>query len=247
MTLLLGDTLILDRWSWIRRRLPQSHKGASLLDVGCGSGAFTIGAAKRGYEALGLTYSQAECLTATARARICKAVSAQFQNVDVRKLDEVGQLKQNFDVVICAECIEHILNDEKLMKDIAGCLRQNGLLLLTTPNLALRPINAMDAGPVSSVEDGGHVRKGYSVDQLKDLAEKSGLSVIEISFCGGWTSQRLTQLFRFLRKVAGIQIAGLVLLPLRVLPLCCEPFLTRLLGWPFYTICLVARKEALRP
>ncbi len=223
--------------------MPLPKKGATLLDVGCGSGAFTIGSAKSGYQALGLTYSQAEYQIATERARICNATMAQFQNGDARKLDEFGQLQNNFDVVICAECIEHILNDEKLMKDLAGCLKRDGLLLLTTPNLSLRPINATDAAPISGVEDGGHVRKGYTGERLTELAERNGLTVSEISFCGGWMSQRLTQLFRFLRKVFGLQIAGVILLPLRILPILCEPMLTRVLHWPFYTICMVARKE----
>ena len=49
-----GDALVWDRWRWIERRLRLTHNNEKLLDVGCGSGAFSIGAAKRGYKALGL-------------------------------------------------------------------------------------------------------------------------------------------------------------------------------------------------
>ena len=40
-TLIHGDTLVLDRWLWLRRQLkPARHASQRSLDVGCGTGAF---------------------------------------------------------------------------------------------------------------------------------------------------------------------------------------------------------------
>ena len=53
-----GDTLVLDRCLWFRRHLPVTRNGERLLDVGCGTGAFTMGAARRGYKATGLSWTR---------------------------------------------------------------------------------------------------------------------------------------------------------------------------------------------
>ena len=57
-TLLHGDTLVLDRWLWLKDRLPNTKNGDTLLDIGCGTGAFSVGAALRGYESLGLSWDE---------------------------------------------------------------------------------------------------------------------------------------------------------------------------------------------
>ena len=55
--LIFGDTLVLDRWLWLRKHLPRTEGGAVLIDVGCGSGTFTNAAARRGYLATGVSFN----------------------------------------------------------------------------------------------------------------------------------------------------------------------------------------------
>jgi len=58
ITLILHDTLVLDRWLWVRKYLNyyQNKNSLKLLDVGCGSGAMTIASAKMGFNSLGLSW-----------------------------------------------------------------------------------------------------------------------------------------------------------------------------------------------
>ena len=186
----------MDRWLWLKKYLPAVQNGSrSLVDVGCGTGAFTMGAARRGYRSLGLSWDKRNQTVAQQRAKICKAENATFQVQDVRRLDERPDLAGQFDVAICCECIEHILDDVKLMQDIARCLKPDGVLLLTTPNLSFKRM-AYDNDNLSTVEDGGHVRRGYSPEDIMRLCQASGFEVLKIEYCSGVLSQKLTSLKR---------------------------------------------------
>ena len=241
-TLVHGDTLVLDRWLWLRPRLPRVMPGsARLLDVGCGSGAFTIGAALRGYSALGLSWDLRNIDVAVHRAALCHASTASFEVQDVRRLEDRPDLAGQFDVVTCCEVIEHILDDRKLMRDMSRCLKHGGTLLLTTPYSGYRPITRGDAGPFSQIEDGWHVRKGYTHAELAALCAEAGLDTVEMEFCSGFASQKITWLMRSAEDVH--QLLGWALvLPLRPLPPLIDPWLSPLLRWPAYSVTLVARK-----
>jgi 2-polyprenyl-3-methyl-5-hydroxy-6-metoxy-1,4-benzoquinol methylase len=241
-TLIHGDTLVLDRWLWLRKRLiavqPESR---NLLDVGCGTGAFTIGATRLGYRSLGLSWDARNQRVAQERAKMCSAEGAEFQVQDVRQLDKRTDLNDSFDVAICCECIEHILDDNKVMRDIARCLKPGGTLLLTAPNNRFRPM-AFDNEVLATVENGGHVRRGYVPEDLKRLCKSAGFEVVAIEYCSGLLSQKLTSLKRIGEHLTSDLIIWPFILPFRWIPPIFDRSITRLTGWPDYSITLVARK-----
>jgi SAM-dependent methyltransferase len=242
VTLIHHDTLVLDRWLWLKSNLPRVPSGSKrLIDIGCGTGAFTIGAALRGYESLGLSWDERNQRVAADRAAICKASSAHFDVQDVRKLDIRKDLYDSFDVAVCCETIEHILNDTKLVVDISRCLKPGGTLLLTSPNYDYKPITRMDAGPFPPIENGEHVRKGYTPKRLTELCATAGLQVVRIGYCSGFLSQKITGLQRAVSRVH--HLAGWsVILPFRVLPPMLDSVVSPLFRWPDYCITLVASK-----
>lgn len=239
-TLVNGDAMTLDRWQWLSRHLPRTRNGERLLEVGCGSGAFTIGAALRGYDALGLSWSEFDLGRARARAEACGvAARALFETNDARRLGERTDLAGRFDVVICCETIEHILDDRRLMLDLHACLRPGGRLLLTAPNHDYRAITPSDDGPFCETETGWHVRRGYTSVMFRELCAEAGLVPEKLEYCSGWLSQKISWWWRLLERV-GPRTAWLCTLPLRVLPPLFDRPLTRLLRWPGYSLCLVA-------
>jgi SAM-dependent methyltransferase len=241
--LIHGDTTVIDRWRWLKRRLPPARNGSWLIDIGCGSGGFTIGAAKQGYHALGLSWDERNQRIARLRATMSGTDLAVFDILDARSLNERSDLRGKFDVAVLCEVIEHVINDVKLLRDAANCLQPGGVLLLTTPNANYKPITKEDEGPFLEEETGWHVRKGYRAEDLQRLAESAGLSVQEVSFCSGILSQKITGLFRVLTRLHPMAAWALIL-PLRILPPLLDNFVTGLLSWPKFSICMVARKPS---
>lgn len=239
--LIQGDFLMSDRWFWLKPRLPRTTNGETLLDVGCGAGAFTICAAQRGYKALGLTWDESDTKTAVERAAHCRVTGASFRICDVRQLDEQADLQGKFDFAVCCENIEHILDDRRLVKAIGFCLKPGGRLLLTTPNYHYRPIYKGDMGPFRTAEDGGHVRRGYSEGQLRDLFAGTGFIIERISYCGGFSSQKLTGFLRMFQGKSYL-IGWTTSLPARPLVPLVDGILNRLVDYPPFSICLEAYK-----
>ncbi len=242
MTLIHGDTLVLDRWFWLKSRLPKANNGERLIDIGCGTGAFSIGAESKGYKVLGLSWDNCNQAIAQERARICGAENVDFEVQDIRYLDTRNDLYDRFELAFCMETIEHILDDGKLFRDINKCLKPGGRLLLSTPYLNKYPIGSEDDEPLSDYEDGRHVRRGYSSSRLVELCDQSGFLPLKISFCSGFMSQKITSVMRATSRFNPLLAWGIIL-PLRLLPLVLDSWISPVLDWPFYSICLEAVKQ----
>jgi len=240
-TLHHGDPLVWDRWRWLAKRLRETHHDERLLDVGCGTGAFTIGTAKLGYKTLGLSWDERNQRVAAERARISRAPTATFVICDVRTLDEQRHLAGQFDVVICTENIEHIIDDFRLMRALAGCLKPGGRLFLTSPNMRRKPFSSMDYGPFPDFEDGRHVRRGYNKAMLGELCADAGLLVEEIGYISGPVSVLGAYIMHHVQRV-NRGLAWLAVLPLRPFPPLVDWWLGPLLGAAPFSITLEAVK-----
>ena len=225
--------------------MPRTRNGERLVDIGAGAGAFTIGAARRGYTALGLSWDAENRRVAAERARLCGARNVVFELLDIGQLGERKDLLESFEVAICLETVEHILDDRKFLSDIGSVLVPGEFFLLTTPNYHYRAITLGDDGPFLREETGWHVRRGYTPSMLFELCEASGFMVPEISYCSGFFSQKITWLIRNLSKLHWL-LAWFAVLPLRIVPPLLDPLARHILGWPDYSICLVAQKPRFR-
>lgn len=236
--LIHGDPCVLDRWLWVRGHLRKGS--ARTFDAGCGNGAFSIYAAREGNAVVAASFSEREQDDARRRAGVLGVEGIDFRLIDLRELasrtDELG----SFDQVICLETIEHLLEDQRLVDVLAGMLRPGGKILLSVPYAGHRHLYMEDPDP-SPVEDGFHVRYGYTPERLREVAENAGLRVTSEARVSGVISQKVTSLMRRLTARIGLPASWALTLPLRALVVLDRP-LSALLGYPHLSIALVAVK-----
>ncbi len=103
--------------------------GFSVLDVGCGTGSFTLAAVGRGARVTSLDIG----VELLRRARDKGAPRPVAGDVAMLPFPD-----RSFDVVISSECIEHTPHPERSVADMLRVLRPGGTLVLTCPNRAWR-------------------------------------------------------------------------------------------------------------
>ncbi|MDH3664967.1 MAG: class I SAM-dependent methyltransferase [Alphaproteobacteria bacterium] len=152
----------------------------SLLDVGCGAGITLRHLAKTAPGKI-RRYVGIDRLAERLHARYqdIKDIDVAFHNVDLDDAWDVGR----FDVVWCSEVIEHLIDDAGQIAKLKQAARPGGTVLITTPCLDfVRHVGTLFP-PIletSAVQDGGHVRHGYHIDDIRRLAAEAGLVVESI-------------------------------------------------------------------
>ncbi|WP_017258637.1 class I SAM-dependent methyltransferase [Pedobacter arcticus] len=108
---------------------------------------------------------------------------ANFIQQDLNFLD-AKMLHQKFDLIVCAEVIEHLYTSPKcLIQQLSQMLNADGYLLIQTPNaVSLRKRLSFLTGknpfeiPRENLKNPGHYRE-YTAKELKQLAAQSGFTV----------------------------------------------------------------------
>jgi 2-polyprenyl-6-hydroxyphenyl methylase/3-demethylubiquinone-9 3-methyltransferase len=146
--------------------------GKSMIDLGCGNGSLTAVFADRGYEIVGVDVAG----TGIKHAQTTRP------DLDFRAHDISGplpqDLRQQFDVALSIEVIEHLYLPRELFRRADESLVPGGSLVISTPyhgylkNLALAATNKLDShwGPAW---DYGHI-KFFSRATLTSLAAECG-------------------------------------------------------------------------
>lgn len=113
---------LLQKKSWVKKATGLSS--GSLLDIGCGTGAFLHVMQKSGWETTGLEPN------AGAREKAWELYELQVQTTDV-----LFQLPaQQFDVITLWHVLEHIHPLHEYLEQIRLLLKPNGAVLIAVPN-----------------------------------------------------------------------------------------------------------------
>ena len=82
----------------------------------------------------------------------------------------------SFDKVICAEVLEHLVDDRAAMAELARVLRPGGMLAVSVPRYGPELVNWALSDDYHNIE-GGHVRV-YRRSQLRERFEEVGLELV---------------------------------------------------------------------
>ena len=104
-------------------RLKKPFAGSTMLDIGCWSGRLSLPLARKAKSLLGVDIRR----------------SPEFKGKNVRFIksnafDFLLKCKEKFDIIICSEVIEHIVDQRAFLREIRKCLTDDGLVYLTTNN-----------------------------------------------------------------------------------------------------------------
>ncbi len=106
-------------------------KKGRLLEIGSGSGALLVAAARRGYDVTGVEYSEHACTTTRARL----AAEGLSGEVVCGEIDAIAHRVGEFDACVLADLIEHVRDPRQFVQIVHRILRPGGIIFIATPSL----------------------------------------------------------------------------------------------------------------
>ena len=180
----LLDLLLLRAWH-IQRELREwsvdkTDRELAIYDAGAGFGQYTYWLSGRSPKwnitAIDVKDEQvADCnvfFQRIGRPRV------KFNVGDVTKFSS----PERFELVVCVDVMEHILEDEAALRCYSTSLKQGGMLIISTPS-DQGGSDVHEEGEGSFIEE--HVRDGYNIDDIRAKCLRNGFSKVEARYSYG--------------------------------------------------------------
>ena len=154
----MRDTNALNRWVFSQF---QSALGKSVLEVGCGTGNFTVMIGETDADVLGVDIDEA--FVESARTATRHQTRVKIENRDITESDWDAE----FDTVVMLDVLEHLVDDAEFLRRLWNALTPDGRLIIKVPAMP-GIFGAMD-------EVVGHQRR-YTRRDLVERIEAAGFS-----------------------------------------------------------------------
>lgn len=103
-----------------------NRTGLDLLDVGCGSATLLGLMKRRGFQVIGVDFSQEAAAVAETENGV---------QVVVGSLEDAAFPAHSFDIVTLFHVMEHVTNPRNVLREVARILRPEGSIVLQVPNI----------------------------------------------------------------------------------------------------------------
>ena len=159
---------------------PATHDLPHIYDAGAGFGQYTYW--------LSGQLPQARITAIDVKEEQVADCNAFFQRIGRPQVKfEVGDVTQyqqpdTFDLVVCVDVMEHILEDEAALRCYSTSLKEGGMLIISTPS-DQGGSDVHEEGEGSFIEE--HVRDGYNIDDIRAKCLRNGFSKVEARYSYG--------------------------------------------------------------
>jgi len=184
-----------------------------VLDAGSGNGYFSSLAYQSGARVVALNSDAEQVRKAKEFLVDYRKANPKRLRFEQKNLYDLGRETRTFDEIICFEVLEHIRDDQAIVKHFYRILKPGGVLHVCSPN-RLHPRHQQEV--LDCDESGGHVRAGYAEEDYRRLLEPIGFFIDNVVGIGGCSVYLADKTLRFIRNKWG-DIPALPLLPFGLL------------------------------
>ena len=183
----LLDLLLLRCWhiqrelrAWMAARARSNAPIGAIYDAGAGFGQYTYW--------LSGQLPQATITAIDVKEEQVADCNAFFQRIGRPQVRfEVGDVTKfqppdSFDLVVCVDVMEHILEDEAALRCYRTSLKEGGMLIISTPS-DQGGSDVHEEGDGSFIEE--HVRDGYNINDIQAKCLRNGFSKVEARYSYG--------------------------------------------------------------
>jgi SAM-dependent methyltransferase len=180
----LLDLLLLRAWH-VKRALGKISKqlpvDATVLDAGSGFGQYTWRLARMNSEwkikAVDIDPDHTEdCRKFFDVAGLSERVS--FETIDLTRLND----KKAYDLIISVDVMEHIEDDLIVFRNFNNALKEDGILIISTPS-------DQGGSDVHGDDDESfideHVRDGYGINDITEKLKEAGFRQVDVKYTYG--------------------------------------------------------------
>lgn len=169
------------------RSLGLFQRPVSMLDAGSGRGDLTLHLARRcpHWRITGVDADELKVQSAAELARRHRLCNLHYETGLLEDL----RFDSQFDLVVSADVLEHIADDERVIGNLCRALRPGGYLLVTAPSVPQRKHLPLVRWREKRIgfhpSQYGHVRQGYGPAELAEKFAKSGAETVLTRFTFG--------------------------------------------------------------